>query len=65
MCNKRQRRQIARFMSEPIEGAWNMLKRLIQHLVGHGRLVQIISEQRHVKAPRVNTDSDYCRIRTF
>ena len=46
-------------MSEPIEGAWNMFKRLIQHLVGHGRLEQIISERRHVKAPRVSTDSDY------
>ena len=45
-------------MSEPNEGAWNMLKRLIRYLVGHGRLVQIISEQRYVKAPRVDTDSD-------
>ena len=36
-----------------------MLKRLVRHLVGHGRLVQVISEQRYVKAPRVDTDSDY------
>ena len=27
--------------------------------VGHGRLVQVISEQRYVKALRVDTDSDY------
>ena len=30
-----------------------MLKRLVRYLVGHGRLVQVISEQRYVKAPRV------------
>ena len=36
-----------------------MLKRLVRHLVDHGRLVQEISEQRRVKAPRVDTDSDY------
>ena len=41
------------------EAAWNMLKRLIRHLVGHGRLVQVISEQKYVKAPRVDTDGDY------
>ena len=35
-----------------------MLKRLIRYLVGHGRLVQVIFEQRHVKAPRVDTESD-------
>ena len=51
-------REIARFMSEPNEGAWSMLKRLIRHLVGHGRLVPVISERRCVKAPRVDTDSD-------
>ena len=36
-----------------------MLKRLIRHFVDHGRLVQVISEQRYVKARRVDTDSDY------
>ena len=51
-------REIARFMSEPNEGTCSMLKRLIRHLVGHGRLVPDISEQRCVKAPRVDTDSD-------
>ena len=53
------RNEIARFMSEPNIGAWNMLKRLIRYLVGRSRSVQVISEQRHVKAPRVDTDSDY------
>ena len=52
-------KEVARFMSEPNEGAWIMLKRLVRCLVGHGRLVQVISEQRYVKAPRVDTDSDY------
>ena len=42
-------------MSQPNERSWNMLKRLIRYLVGHGRLVQVISEQRYVKAPRVDT----------
>ena len=51
-------KEMARFMSEPSEGAWNMLKRLIRYLIGHGRLVQVTFEQRHVKAPRVDTDSD-------
>ena len=51
-------KESARFMSEPNEGTWNMLKRLIRYLVGHGRLVQVISEQRHVIAPRLDTDSD-------
>ena len=46
-------------MAEPNEGAWGMLKRLTRYLVGHGRLVQVISEQRHVKSPRVDTDSDF------
>ena len=46
-------------MSEQNAGAWNMLKCLIRYIVGHGRLVQVISEQRHVTAPRVDTDSDY------
>ena len=46
-------------MSEPNEGEWNMLKRLIRHLVGHDRLVQVISEKRYVKAPRVDTDSEF------
>ena len=36
-----------------------MLKRLVRYLVGHGSLVLGISEQRRVKAPRVDTDSDY------
>ena len=31
----------------------------VRHLVGHGRLKQVISEQRHVKARSVDTDSDY------
>ena len=34
---------IERFMSEPNEGGWNILKRLIWYLVGHGILVQVIS----------------------
>ena len=49
-------KEVARFMAEPNEGAWIMLKRLVRSLVGQGRLVQ---EQRDVKAPRVDTDSDY------
>ena len=52
-------KEVARFMAEPTEGAWIMLKRLVRYFVGHGRLVQVISEQRYVKAPRVDTDSDY------
>ena len=52
-------KEVARFMSEPNEGAWIMLKRLVRYLVGHDRLVQVISEQRYVKAPRVDTNSDY------
>ena len=48
-------KEFARFMSEPNERAWNMLKRLIRYLVGHGRLVHVISEQTYVKAPRVDT----------
>ena len=52
-------KEVARFMAEPNEGAWIMLKRLVRYLVCHGRLVQVISEQRYVKAPRVDTDSDY------
>ena len=51
-------KEVARFMAEPNEGAWIMLKRLVRYIVGHGRLVQVISEQRYVKAPRVDTDSD-------
>ena len=43
-------KEIARFMSQPHERAWNMLKRLIRYLVGHGRLVQVISEKRYVKS---------------
>ena len=39
--------------------AWSMLKRLVRYFVNHGRLVQVISEQKYVKAPRVDTDSDY------
>ena len=46
-------------MAEPNEGAWSMLKRLVRQFAGHGRLVQVISEQRYVKAPRVDTDSHY------
>ena len=49
----------ARFMAEPNEGAWIMLKRLVRYFVGHGRLVQVISEQRYVRTPRVDNDSDY------
>ena len=41
------------------EGAWIMLKRLVRYFVGHSRIVQVISEQRYVKAPRVDSDSDY------
>ena len=52
-------KEVARIMSEPNEGAWIMLKRLVRYLVGHGRLVQVTPEQRYVKAPRVDTDSDY------
>ena len=52
-------KEVERFMEEPNEGAWIMLKRLVRHLVDHVRLVQVISEQRHVKAPRVDTDSDH------
>ena len=52
-------KEVARFMAEPNEGAWSMLKRLVWYFVGHGRLVQVITEQRYVKAPRVGTDSDY------
>ena len=37
-------------MAEPSEGAWIMLKRLVRHLVDHGRLVQVISKQRYVKS---------------
>ena len=51
-------KEVARFMAEPNEGAWSMLKRLIRYFVEHGRLVQVISEQRYAKAPRVDTDSD-------
>ena len=36
-----------------------MLKHLIRYLVGHGRPVQGISEQRFVKTPRVGTDTDH------
>ena len=32
---------------------------MVRYLVGHGGLMQVISEQRHVKAPRVDTGSDY------
>ena len=31
--------EVARFMAEPNEGAWSILKRLVRYLVGHGRLV--------------------------
>ena len=41
-------KEVARFMTEPNEGAWIMLKRLVRYLVGRGRLVQVISEQRYV-----------------
>ena len=54
-----QMKWLAHFMAEPNEGAWIMLMRLVRYLVGHGRLVQVISEQRYVKALRVDTDSDY------
>ena len=52
-------KEVARFMSEPNEGAWIMLKRLARYFVGHGRLVLVISGQRYVKAPCADTDSDY------
>ena len=52
-------KEVARFMAETNEGTGTMLKRLVRYLVGHGKLVQVISEQRYVKAPRVDTDSDY------
>ena len=49
-------KEVARFMADPKEGAWSMLKRLVRYFVDHGRLVQVISEQRYVKAPHVDTD---------
>ena len=52
-------KEVARFVAEPNQGAWIVLKRLVRYIVGHGRVVQVISEQRYVKAPRVDTDSDY------
>ena len=52
-------KEVARFMAEPSEGAWIMLKRLVWYFVGHGRLVQVIAEHRYVKSPRVDTDSDH------
>ena len=52
-------KEVACVMAEPSEGAWSMLKRLVRYLVDHGRLVQVISEQRYVKARRVDIDSDY------
>ena len=36
-----------------------MPKRLVRELVGRGRLVQVISEPRYAKAPRVDTDSAF------
>ena len=33
-------KEVARFMSEPNEGAWIMLKRLVRQVVGHGRLAR-------------------------
>ena len=42
-------------MAEPKEGPWSMPKRPLWD----GGLVQVISEQRRLKAPRVDTDSDY------
>ena len=45
--------EVACFMAEPNEGAWIMIKRLVRYLVGHGRF------RKYVKAPRVDTDSDY------
>ena len=41
------------------EETWSMLKRLVRYFVDHSRLVQVISEQRFVKAPHVDTDSDH------
>ena len=52
-------KEVAWSLAEPNEGTWSMLKRLIRHFVDHGRLAQVISEQRYVKARRVDTDSDY------
>ena len=34
-------KEVARFMAEPNEGAWIMLKRLVRYLVGHGRVVEV------------------------
>ena len=56
-------KEVARFMAEPNEGAWIMLKRLVRYFMGHGRLVQVISEQRYVKAPAwilTGTPPDAC-----
>ena len=44
-------KEVARSMAEPNVGAWSVLKRLVSYLVDHGRFVQVISEQRYVKAP--------------
>ena len=52
-------KEVARFMAEPNEGAWSMLKRMVRYFVYHGRVVRVISVQRYVKSPRVDTDSDY------
>ena len=52
-------KEVARFVAEPNEGAWIMLKRLVRYSVGHGRLVRVISEQRYAKAPRVDIDSNH------
>ena len=41
------------------QAGWSMLKRLVRYSVGHGKLMQKVSEQRYVKAPRVDTDSDH------
>ena len=36
-------KEVARFMPEPNEGAWIMLKLVVRYFVGHGRYVQLIS----------------------
>ena len=37
----------------------NTQTQIIRNFVGHGRQMQVISEQRDVKAPHEDTDSDH------
>ena len=58
-CSRRTK-EVARFMAEPSEASWIMLKRLVRYLVAD--LCKVISEQRYVKGTaRWDTDSDYAR----